>query len=163
MSLNKKLVTLLFPPEDLPHLQYRQEDGYEVEPEFFVPVIPTLLVDDYELPATGWKVCMYARDISQVIIAVANLISDQSSDGNLFLDKDSSSDGTDLVPAFDPNHFVYGNTEYSLGSYTFHGVKKGYLVIEVTELPLGIWTDNFLNNLKGKEYVYDYDDKSGSD
>jgi hypothetical protein len=67
VSLNKKLVQLLYPPEDLPNLEYRTEDGIQVEPEFFVPVIPTILIEDYELPATGWKVCMYARDTNHLL------------------------------------------------------------------------------------------------
>jgi hypothetical protein len=37
------------------------------------------------------------------------------------------------------------------------------MVVEVTELPLGMWTEMLLNSLKTKDFVYDYVDKSGSD
>lgn len=71
---------MLFPRDDLPELQYREEDGNIVEPEYFIPIIPTILIESYEIPATGWNVKMYARDIYAVISSIAEMINVCNSD-----------------------------------------------------------------------------------
>ncbi len=73
--LNKNLVCLLFPRIDLPELKYSHEDGVRVEPQYFVPILPTVLLDNYDIPATGWRVSMHPRNINHVISIVTTLIS----------------------------------------------------------------------------------------
>ncbi|KAL1507479.1 hypothetical protein AB1Y20_008315 [Prymnesium parvum] len=45
----------LFPPEDAPVLEHATEDGELVEPHFFVPIIPVLLLNGSHGIGTGWS------------------------------------------------------------------------------------------------------------
>lgn len=46
---------LLFPEEDSPVLEYLHEEGMSIEPDFFVPIIPLVLVNGSEGIGTGWS------------------------------------------------------------------------------------------------------------
>lgn len=46
---------LLFPEDDDHLLKYLDDDGYPIEPEHYVPVIPLLLVNGAEGVGTGWS------------------------------------------------------------------------------------------------------------
>ena len=49
------LTRLLFNPKDDPLLIYLNDDGLKVEPEWYCPNIPTVLVNGSEGVATGWS------------------------------------------------------------------------------------------------------------
>ena len=46
---------LLFPAEDDAHLKLQEEDGVTVEPDVFLPIIPTLLANGSTGIGTGWS------------------------------------------------------------------------------------------------------------
>ncbi|KAL8429528.1 hypothetical protein ACSSS7_006540 [Eimeria intestinalis] len=46
---------LVFPEVDDPLLEYLYEEGQKIEPKFYVPVIPTVLVNGSEGIGTGWS------------------------------------------------------------------------------------------------------------
>ena len=46
---------LLFPEDDDHLLKYLDDDGFPIEPEYYVPVIPLLLVNGAEGVGTGWS------------------------------------------------------------------------------------------------------------
>jgi DNA topoisomerase II len=45
----------IFPVEDDPLLEYRDDDGYTVEPVYYVPIIPMALVNGCDGIGTGWS------------------------------------------------------------------------------------------------------------
>ena len=49
------LARLMFRPEDEPLLKYLEEDGMQVEPRTFLPVVPLLLVNGAQGIGTGWS------------------------------------------------------------------------------------------------------------
>lgn len=49
------LARLIFPEADDSLLRYREDDGQQVEPEFFVPIIPLLAVNGSQGIGTGWS------------------------------------------------------------------------------------------------------------
>jgi DNA topoisomerase II len=58
----------IFHPDDSELLTYRSDDGVAIEPEFYMPVIPMVLVNGAEGIGTGWSssVCNYnPREILQ--------------------------------------------------------------------------------------------------
>ena len=46
---------LLFPEPDDPLLNYLEDDGLSVEPDFFVPVVPLILLNGADGLGTGWS------------------------------------------------------------------------------------------------------------
>lgn len=50
-----KVTRLLFPEADDHSLEYKEDDGHMVEPTFYVPIIPMVLVNGAEGIGTGWS------------------------------------------------------------------------------------------------------------
>jgi len=48
------ITRLLFPEEDDSFLEHIEEDGMQVEPKYYIPVIPTLLLNGSDGIGTGW-------------------------------------------------------------------------------------------------------------
>ena len=53
-SLNK-LTRILFHPDDDRLLRYKIEDGHKVEPTYYVPILPTVLINGSDGIGTGWS------------------------------------------------------------------------------------------------------------
>ena len=49
-----ELIPFIYRKEDMDVLNYNDDDGYLVEPEFYVPIIPMILVNGSEGIGTGW-------------------------------------------------------------------------------------------------------------
>ncbi len=50
-----KSTNILFPEKDNPLLEYSYEDGEKVEPEFYLPIVPMILVNGCRAIGTGWS------------------------------------------------------------------------------------------------------------
>lgn len=72
--LNQRLCWQMFPPEDDCLLEYTFDDNHRCEPVNYIPIIPTAILESREIPATGWKSKVWARDVTQVIANVRDLI-----------------------------------------------------------------------------------------
>jgi len=46
---------LIYPEEDSTLIKYQQEEGLTIEPSYFVPIIPMVLVNGAEGIGTGWS------------------------------------------------------------------------------------------------------------
>jgi len=119
-------VRLLIREEDLPVLTYRDDDGTPVEPEWYAPVLPMLLVNGSRGIGTGYST--YIPQCNPKVLKT--LLLDH-------LIKGTSLTATPLVPYF----------EGFKGTYTAEGVvgvyaKDGEDFI-VTELPPGTWTADY--------------------
>ena len=131
-QLNKKLCLAIFPKDDDFLLKYTFDDGERCEPEFYVPVIPLSIMENMEIPATGWKVKLWARDYKDVIKNVRNLILGKIKKAEpmkIWL-KDNVGDIRQ-----------YKGRDYSVGKYTYIKDKN---IIHVTELPLGKFSASFI-------------------
>ena len=49
------IVPYIYKKEDMNVLTYNDDDGFLVEPEFYVPIIPMILVNGSEGIGTGWS------------------------------------------------------------------------------------------------------------
>ena len=58
------LVAKLFPSADLPVLQYLEDDGKQIEPRHFVPLLPVLLLNGAHGIGTGWSTQVRRRPAS---------------------------------------------------------------------------------------------------
>lgn len=139
-KLNKNITDLLYPDKDIDLLEYHVIDGEVGEPKYFIPIIPTVLLEDVCLPSTGWKIEVWARDFKQVINNVKNIIADEK---------------RDLLPMmyfknkFKGNEHKVDNINILVGTYKL--LKKN--VIQVTSLPPRVWLDNYVKNIKSLDFV----------
>ena len=149
----------LFPVLDDPILQYLNDDGLSVEPVYYAPIIPMILVNGAKGIGTGFSTDITPHDPVTIINYLRAKLN-----GNSF--------NEEFVPyyeGFDGTVTKIGTSKYLLkGKYESLGGDK----IRVTELPVGYWTDDFKSHLEslldttdsnGKKVVpkiKDYDDMS---
>lgn len=134
----------LFHPDDDSLLRYLEDDGDSVEPEWYVPVLPALLINGSEGIGTGWSTSVPSYDPADVAANVRRMI-----------------EGTPLVPMA-PRYKNFKGTivESSPGTYTSRGVwtVKGKTAT-ITELPVGRWTQDakeHYDSLMDKKIIADY-------
>ena len=141
----------LFDPRDDPILNYLDDDGRSIEPEFYLPVIPMVLVNGTEGIGTGFS--CYVPPFSEVDIK-ANL-------RNLM-------NGVELKkmkPFF--RGFKGSILEQDDDSWMTQGVWQSIgTTVKVTELPPGRWTQDFkehLDTLVEKKVISSYTNNSTTD
>lgn len=147
-----KLTPLLFPKADFPVLSYEDDDGTPVEPTFYAPILPMVLINGADGIGTGFstKVLQYnPKDILQEVRRRLN--------------------GSATGSSFSPLPWYRGFTGKVDADGSFHG-KWAYVggsktSILITELPVGTWTASYKEFLeeqieKKDAFVADYKDSS---
>lgn len=130
--INWRLADKLFRREDEFLLDYTVDDGHRYEPMFYVPVIPYVLCETNELPATGWAISVHARDLKAIFKNVRALI-----DGKIAK--------CSKLPMW--NHRFkgtvkkYKNRDYHVGCYEYNEAEN---YVHITELPPGMYSDGYL-------------------
>jgi DNA topoisomerase II len=151
-KLNKSITDLLYPISDNDLLEYNIIDGEIAEPKYFIPILPTVLLEDVSLPSTGWKIDIYARDIDQVVNNVKNLIKDESykiTKMKYFKNK------------FKGKEIKNKNVNMFVGLYNIPVNSQDKVII--TELPPRVWNEKYIENLEKKEYIDEVLDESTID
>lgn len=151
-KLNKSVVELLYPNVDNDLLEYNIIDGELAEPKYFIPILPTVLLEDVCLPSTGWKIEVYARDIEQVINNVKNLIIDESS---------KISKMKYFKNKFKGKEIKNKNTNMLIGLYEIPKNSKDTIIIN--ELPPRVWNEKYIESLEKKDFIDDVLDESTID
>jgi DNA topoisomerase-2 len=156
-----KITRTLFPAHDDNILTYLNDDGLMVEPVYYAPIIPMILVNGSKGIGTGFSTDIMCYNPIQIIQYLKNkLISSEEST-------------IDFIPFYDG--FKGQITKLSDDKFLIKGLyeKTGPDTIRVTELPVGFWTEDFKELLEkliepgqdkeGKKIVSvvkDYDDMS---
>ena len=126
----------MFPSIDDPLLPRRVADGEIIEPEFYLPIIPTVLINGCQAGiGTGWScsIPLYnPRDLVQQCRAWIH-------GGPEVL--------TDITPWY--RNFKGTITKVGTKFITKGLIKRQGSKVTVTELPIGLWTDKF------KEFLED--------
>jgi DNA topoisomerase-2 len=140
------LTRLLFRQEDDILLDRIVDDGDEVEPVFYVPILPTILINGCEGIGSGWSSNVPSYNPLELVECVKTWL---NNDGEIFLD-DEDGTSVSLLPEIKPWYRGYtGEIEkISDGKYTSWGrvvQEKSTKVID--ELPIGLWTDDFKDKL----------------
>lgn len=136
----------VFPPHDDAILNYQIEDGFVIEPNYYVPVIPMVLVNGADGIGTGYStsvLCYNPMELADILL--------KRTTGEIEYD--------DLVPWY--RGFNGDIVQSESGKWTFYGKirKISETVLEVTELPIHTWTEKykeFLEKLIACEDVKDY-------
>jgi len=131
-------VSALVPSEDLGCLTYRDDDGMLVEPEWYAPVLPMLLVNGARGIGTGYSTFIPPCDVNLLLTGLQS-----------WLKKEKKVSEIQVVPAFRgfQGKIVPGNKEYVVQG--IWKVEKDMMTI--TELPVETWISDYKEYLDGLE------------
>jgi DNA topoisomerase-2 len=137
----------LFPADDDACLTYLEDDGLSVEPTFYIPVLPMVLVNGCKGIGTGFSTDVPCFNPAQLVECLVAKIS-----------------GEEYTKEFVPFYRGFkGRIEAVGDKYATYGVfTVNELTVHVTELPVGVWTDDFKEMLEGLvgTVVKEYSDHS---
>ncbi|XP_034017358.1 DNA topoisomerase 2-beta [Thalassophryne amazonica] len=123
------LAKLLFPTVDSNLLKFLYDDNQKVEPEWYIPIIPMVLVNGTEGIGTGWACKIPNYDVREIVNNINRMLNHQ-----------------DPIPML-PSYKNFKGVIHELG-------QNQYLVsgevsvldkntIEITELPVRTWTQSY--------------------
>jgi len=134
------IIRLLFREEDDPILNYLDDDGTPIEPEYYYPILPIVLINGAEGIGTGFSTQVLPYNPLDLIENIKCMMDDKPL--------------KELRPYFqgfngtitqeDKTYSIQGNYECSGGD------------LIITELPVGVWTSvykEFLNELEEKKEI----------
>ncbi|KAF8641179.1 hypothetical protein AX17_000814 [Amanita inopinata Kibby_2008] len=125
----KSIARILFNPADDPLLNQQREDNQMIEPEFYMPIVPMVLINGAEGIGTGWSTnipCYNPVDI------VANLRRLMKGEEPIPMIPWWRGFKGEIKPSSKQKYDVYG-TARTLDDTT----------VEITELPVHKWTQNY--------------------
>ena len=157
-----KITRNIFPEVDDNILNYLNDDGLPVEPVFYAPIIPMVLVNGSKGIGTGFSTDIMCYNPLEIIEYLINKL--------LSIEED---DDFEFIPYYDG--FKGQISKIAEGKFLIKGIYEKLTTdkIKVTELPVGYWTEDFKELLEsllepsvdkeGKKtpaIIKDYDDLS---
>lgn len=143
----------LFIPADEHVLKYLDDDGTAIEPEFYVPIIPMLLVNGAIGIGTGFSTNILSYHPKHIIQYIRKYLDTQPKSQEPLIPFYRGFKGT-ISQCVDKTDTIIIKGVYTL--------KKN--ILHVTELPIGLWTENYKQMLDkyitNKTYIKDYVDMS---
>ncbi|KAL0271055.1 UNVERIFIED_CONTAM: hypothetical protein PYX00_008283 [Menopon gallinae] len=123
------LTRLIFHVHDDPLLKYNKDDNQKIEPEWYIPIIPMVLVNGADGIGTGWMTKIPNYNPREIVNNIKRML-----------------DGDDPVPmkpwykGFKGEIESYGDSRYLVnGEIAIINDNR----LEITELPVGTWTQTF--------------------
>jgi len=159
-----KITRAIFKKEDDPLLKYLNDDGYSIEPEFYVPIVPTILINGSEGIGTGFSTNIPKFNIIDIIQNLENKINFCSkakcqlslgTDDNI---SDSTKNNQNHFNIIHPWYKNFNGRIIKISDDVYQS--KGVYIrdndkITIKELPLFVWTEQY------KYYLDDLSDKYG--
>ena len=143
-NLNK-ISKLIFRPEDNILLKYVIEEGEQVEPEHFYPIIPMCLVNGVKGIGTGYSTYIPAFNPYDIIDNLIKMIDDKDDEM------------VDLIPWY--RGFTGKIERKNIDTFLCHGIYSASgNNIYITELPVQMGSESYLKIIKNKSYFNKYDD-----
>lgn len=148
------LTLAIFNKEDLPILNYIDDDGDMIEPEFYLPVIPMVLINGIIGIGTGFSCNIPCYDPAKITNIYKKLLTSDDIKETLKTIKELKPHYTGHLGPIVKD----GNKYISKGVYKRISSNQ----IEITELPVGTWTQDYkeflekcIDNPKNKLKDYD--------
>ena len=143
----EKITRCIFPEQDDKILRYLDDDGILVEPQFYVPIIPMVLVNGSSGIGTGFSTDIMCYNPLDIIADLKNKLCGIQDKIEFYPYYEGFTGKIEKIKIMDDIKFVFK------GNYERIDKNK----IRVTELPVGFWTADFkellcnLQNDKDKE------------
>lgn len=137
-TLLEPYVSKIFNKLDDELLEYLDDDGYQIEPKYYLPIIPMILINGCEGIGTGFSTYIPNYNPIDIIIWLQNKLNNKPN--------------KPLIP-------FYKNYKGKISKYDDHTwISQGVIElldnqIIITELPVKLWTNNYKEFLE--ELVYD--------
>ena len=142
----------IFHASDDAILNYLDDDGSKVEPIYFGPIIPLVLVNGAKGIGTGFSTDIMPHNPTDIIKCINQLLDGVQPEKHSLLPYYRGFLGT--ITSITKHKYLIK------GCYTVVSTDK----IRITELPIGSWTDDYKKHLENmiddKKYVKDYNDMS---
>lgn len=130
-----KITRYIFRKEDDDILEYLNDDGIKIEPKFYVPIIPLILINGSEGIGTGYSTYIPKHNPIDIINAIKYKLQDKKIN--------------EIKPWY--QNFTGSVIRTSKDTYITKGIYEiNDNVITIKELPIGSWTDKyreFITNL----------------
>lgn len=127
------LTRLIYSELDDPILNYLEDDNLKVEPEYYVPIIPMVLVNGADGIGTGWSTSIPNYNPIDIIANIKRLMRNE-----------------EMIPMVPYYRFFKGEINSTgEGKYIISGISNeiNHSTTEILELPIKTWTQNY------KEYL----------
>ncbi|XP_066443442.1 DNA topoisomerase 2-alpha [Eleutherodactylus coqui] len=123
------LARLLFPSMDDNVLKFINDDNQKVEPEWYIPIIPMVLINGAEGIGTGWSCKIPNYDVREIVNNIRKMLDGEEPQPML----PSYKNFKGVIEGLGTNQYII-NGEVSVLDAT---------TIEISELPVRTWTQNY--------------------
>ncbi|OQS00007.1 DNA topoisomerase 2 DNA gyrase B [Thraustotheca clavata] len=135
-----KYTRLIFPEEDEPLLEYMYDDGEPVEPTYYVPILPMLLVNGTEGIGTGWSTSIPSHHPIELIDRLVEKLDNMEISQTMLQPWVKGFNGS-----IEPN----GDNFVTSGEVEILKITPKSVSVRITELPVGKWVEDYKNFLQG--------------
>lgn len=136
----ESIVDKIYRKEDGPILKHLEDDGYIVEPESYLPVVPMLAINGCNGIGTGFSTKIPPHNPKDVVVAIQGRLCGETETLN----------GLELTPwwiGFRGRVENKGSGQYAThGLYEWNDANNS---VKITELPVGVWTKDYKEFLDG--------------
>ena len=128
------LTKYIFRDEDREILKYNDDDGDLVEPEFYLPIIPFVLINGGKGIGTGFSYEGMSYNLNHVVKYIINKMNGVNATDNI-----------ELHPYYEGFKGTIVKDYQKKGKYLIKGRYKivNANTIQITELPIGTWTTDY--------------------
>jgi len=138
----ESVTPLIFRPEDDVLLDYVIDDGDQVEPKFYIPILPMILINGSVGIGSGWSTNIPSFNPLDIIECIKVWL---DNDGECLIEDPDDKTVISLLPELKPWYRGFtGSIENVKDKFITYGIiNKNKNKVEITELPIGLWTDKF--------------------
>ena len=150
-----KMFDYLFNKSDINVLPEQYFEGTKIEPRFFIPTLPLILINGSEGIATGFAQKILPRNIDNIKKAITNILQSKKIDSKLLIPNFNGFNGT-VEQGDNSNQWLIKGTINRLSGGKF----------EITEIPVGIDLQSYikvLDDLEDDKFIKSYKDSSKDD
>lgn len=127
------LTRMIFHPHDDPLLKHEYDDNLKIEPVWYIPIIPMVLVNGAEGIGTGWMTKIPNYNPREIVRNIRALLNDEEMVNMIPWYKNFK--GT-IEDCGDHRYIVSGEVAVLSNNK-----------VEITELPVGTWTQTYKENV----------------